>query len=134
MLFFGAKGQQRRPRQFNADMVDATGNPRTRIFFRKDHLLGQRGIAATPGFGPANAAPFMSRELLFPFLATLCLFGERGDAFDILKLTSHLAVEPIRAFAAEIFIGGGKPELHAASPKIILATSSRCQAPLPNSD
>ena len=43
-------------------------------------------------------------------------------------------LQPIGAFGAELFFLQRETELHAASPKIIVATCSRCQSPWPSID
>ena len=92
--------------QFDADLVDAAGHARAGIFLCKDNLLRQRGVAAAPLGGPADARPFVLPKLLFPFLAPFGHGGELGHALDIAEFACHLAVQPVCAFGAEQFLCG----------------------------
>ena len=86
-------------------MVDAARNTGSCIFLGKNDLLGKGRRPATPFDRPADAAPFVRSELLFPLLAPVSTGGQRCDPLYVGKFAGHLLIEPVSTFAPETLVG-----------------------------
>ncbi|KTE30256.1 hypothetical protein ATE75_04335 [Sphingopyxis sp. H080] len=133
LLLVGAEGEDRRAGEFDADMVEPGRGARARIFLGEDDLLGERGIAAAIGLGPADAAPARFAQPALPVAAAFGHFGQAGEPAHVGEGAFQFGLEPRGCLSAESLFLGRKSKLHAASSNPASpATCSRCQSGVPS--
>src|SRR3546814_11570151 len=79
LLFLGSEGEDRRPGEFDADMVKPRRGAGARIFLGKNDLFGEGRVAAAIGPGPTDAAPAGLAETLFPVATSSGAGGTAGE-------------------------------------------------------